>query len=52
MFFILLSSIYRSFSPDSWGKWQQDYVEITENLIKNNIPFVDIDFKALLKEIK
>lgn len=49
--FVLLSSIYRSFNLDSLGKWQKDYIEVTENRIKNNIPFVNIDFKALFKEI-
>ncbi|MCM1989246.1 phosphotransferase enzyme family protein [Oceanirhabdus seepicola] len=49
--FILLSSIYRSSYPDSLGKWQKDYIEVTEERIRNNIPFVDIDFKKLYEEI-
>ena len=45
--FILLSSIYRSYYPDL-GKWQKDYIEATEYRIKNNIPFVEIDYKELM----
>ncbi|WBW96589.1 phosphotransferase enzyme family protein [Oceanirhabdus sp. W0125-5] len=49
--FVLLSSIYRSSNLDSLGKWQKDYIEVTEDRIKNDIPFVDIDFKKLYEEI-
>lgn len=50
--FVLLSSIYRSFNLDSLGKWEKDYIEVAENRIKNNIPFVDIDFKSLFNVIE
>ncbi len=48
--FVLLSSIYRSYYPDL-GQWQQDYIEVTEHRIKNNIPFVDIDYKKIYQNI-
>jgi len=41
--FILLSSIYRSYYPEL-GNWQKDYIEAAEYRIKNDIPFVDIDY--------
>jgi len=46
--FILFSSIYGKLPQGSWGKWQKDFIRTTEERLKKNLPFVDMDFNRLL----
>ncbi len=46
--FILYSSLHGSLARGSWGKWQKDFIRTTEDRLKKNQPFVDMDFNRLL----
>lgn len=50
--FILLSSIYRSNPENKFHPWQKAYIESTEYRIRNDIPFIDIDYVELFHNKK